>query len=79
MTRVRLCFALLCSLGLSATAQTSPPNIPPRTYREAVGSYDRNHEAMSLRYMDGKIASVVSIAAVVSRIRKSDALRVPTT
>jgi hypothetical protein len=34
---------------------------------------------MSLRYMDGKIASVVSIAAVVSRIRKSDALRVPTT
>jgi hypothetical protein len=29
MTRIWLCFALLCSLGLSATAQTSPPNIPP--------------------------------------------------
>jgi maleamate amidohydrolase len=40
--------------------------------REAVGSYDRNHEDMSLRYMDGKIASVVSTTAVVSRIRESD-------
>ena len=40
--------------------------------REAVGSYDRNHEAMSLRYMDGKIASVVPVAAVVSRIRESN-------
>ena len=38
--------------------------------REAVGSYDRHHEAVSLRYMDGKIASVVSIAAVASRIRE---------
>jgi maleamate amidohydrolase len=38
--------------------------------REAVGSYDRNHEAVSLRYMDGKIASVVSVAAVVSCIRE---------
>jgi maleamate amidohydrolase len=36
--------------------------------REAVGSYDRDHEAMSLRYMDGKIASVVALAALKSRI-----------
>jgi maleamate amidohydrolase len=40
--------------------------------REAVGSYDRNHEDISLRYMNGKIASVLSAAAVVSRIRESD-------
>jgi len=38
--------------------------------REAVGSYDRDHEAASFRYMDGKIASVVSIAAAVSQIRE---------
>jgi nicotinamidase-related amidase len=36
--------------------------------REAVGSYDREHEAVSLRYMDGKIAAVMSIADVVARI-----------
>jgi nicotinamidase-related amidase len=38
--------------------------------REAVGSYDRRHEAMSLRYMNGKIASVMPVAAVLSRIRE---------
>jgi hypothetical protein len=36
--------------------------------REAVGSYDRDHEAMSLRYMDGKIVSVVTLHALKSRI-----------
>jgi nicotinamidase-related amidase len=36
--------------------------------REAVGSYDREHEAVSLRYMDGKIAAVMSMADVVARI-----------
>ena len=36
--------------------------------REAVGSYDREHAAVSLRYMDGKIASVVPVAEVVARI-----------
>ncbi len=36
--------------------------------REAVGSRDREHAAVSLRYMDGKIARVVPIAEVVERI-----------
>jgi nicotinamidase-related amidase len=36
--------------------------------REAVGSYDREHGNVSLRYMDGKIASVVSLATVMSCI-----------
>jgi maleamate amidohydrolase len=40
---------------------------------EAVGSYDRDHAAMSLRYMNGKIASVMPLPAVVSRIRESRA------
>jgi maleamate amidohydrolase len=35
--------------------------------KEAVGSYDRVHGDMSLRYMDGKIASIVSIAELASR------------
>jgi nicotinamidase-related amidase len=39
--------------------------------REAVGSYDRDHETVSLRYMDGKIASVLPLAVVASRIRES--------
>ena len=30
--------------------------------REAVGSYDREHAAVSLRYMDGRIARVVPVA-----------------
>jgi isochorismate hydrolase len=33
--------------------------------REAVGSYDREHAAVSLRYMDGKIARVVPLAEAV--------------
>jgi isochorismate hydrolase len=36
--------------------------------REAVGSYDREHEAVSLRYMDGKIATVMPVAELVARI-----------
>jgi maleamate amidohydrolase len=36
--------------------------------REAVGSYDREHSDVSLRYMDGKIASVVPLTAVMSCI-----------
>jgi nicotinamidase-related amidase len=36
--------------------------------REAVGSQDREHAAVSLRYMDGKIAEVVPVAKVVSRL-----------
>jgi maleamate amidohydrolase len=38
--------------------------------KEAVGSYDRRHEEMSLRYMNGKIASVVSITEIPSRLRQ---------
>jgi maleamate amidohydrolase len=38
--------------------------------KEAVGSYDRTHEEMSLRYMNGKIASVISIAEVPSRLHQ---------
>jgi nicotinamidase-related amidase len=37
--------------------------------REAVGSYDAEHAAVSLRYMDGKIASVVSVAGLTTSIR----------
>jgi nicotinamidase-related amidase len=37
--------------------------------REAVGSYDREHAAVSLRYMDGKIASVMPVAELVARLR----------
>ncbi len=36
--------------------------------REALGSHDREHAAVSLRYMDGKIASVMPVAALVSHI-----------
>jgi nicotinamidase-related amidase len=36
--------------------------------REAVGSHDREHAAVSLRYMDGKIAQVVPVVDVVERI-----------
>jgi maleamate amidohydrolase len=38
--------------------------------REAVGSYDRDHETMSLRYMDGKIASVMPLGTVISLLRR---------
>ncbi len=34
--------------------------------REAVGSYDAEHAAVSLRYMDGKIAAVRPVADVVA-------------
>ena len=37
--------------------------------REAVGSYDQDHETISLRYMNEKIASVISLATAVSLIR----------
>jgi nicotinamidase-related amidase len=37
--------------------------------REAVGSYDREHAAVSLRYMDGKIAAVMPVADVMACIR----------
>jgi nicotinamidase-related amidase len=37
--------------------------------REAVGSRDREHAAVSLRYMDGKIASVMPVADVAARVR----------
>jgi maleamate amidohydrolase len=37
--------------------------------REAVGSYDQEHAAVSLRYMDDKIASVVSVGQCLSRVR----------
>ena len=36
--------------------------------REAVGSPDREHAAVSLRYMDGKIAGVMPVADVAARI-----------
>jgi isochorismate hydrolase len=36
--------------------------------REAVGSHDREHAAVSLRYMDGKIAQVMPVADVVAHI-----------
>ena len=36
--------------------------------REAVGSRDREHAAVSLRYMDGKIAEVLPVADVVARV-----------
>jgi isochorismate hydrolase len=36
--------------------------------KQAVGSYDRSHEDISLRCVDGKIASVVSLDEVASRI-----------
>jgi isochorismate hydrolase len=38
--------------------------------REAAGPYDRDHEGMSLRYMDGKIACVMPLAALMSYITK---------
>ena len=38
--------------------------------KEAVGSYDRNHEDISLRYMIGRIASVVSLTEIASHIRR---------
>jgi maleamate amidohydrolase len=38
--------------------------------RQAVGSYDRDHEAMSLRYMDGKIASVMPLDTAISLLRR---------
>jgi isochorismate hydrolase len=34
--------------------------------REAVGSYDRDHADMSLRYMEGAIAQVRPLAEVMS-------------
>jgi nicotinamidase-related amidase len=37
--------------------------------REAVGSYDAEHAAVSLRYMDGKIAAVLPVAEIVARLR----------
>lgn len=36
--------------------------------RECVGSYDREHEAVTLRYLDGKIASVLDNAQVRRRL-----------
>jgi nicotinamidase-related amidase len=38
--------------------------------REAVSSYDRDHAAMSLRYMDGKIVSVLPLDTVISLLRR---------
>jgi hypothetical protein len=36
--------------------------------REAVGSYDRDHEATSLRYMNRKIASASSVPELISSL-----------
>ena len=36
--------------------------------RDCVGSYDREHEAVTLRYLDGKIASVLDNAQVRRRL-----------
>jgi nicotinamidase-related amidase len=36
--------------------------------REAVGSYDKEHAAMSLRYMNGKIAELLSTPDVIARV-----------
>lgn len=36
--------------------------------REAIGSHDREHAAVSPRYMDGKIAAVMPVADAVARI-----------
>jgi isochorismate hydrolase len=46
--------------AIDAYQRDSNATIPP----SAVGSYDRNHEAISLRYINGKVASVISLAAV---------------
>jgi isochorismate hydrolase len=40
--------------------------------QEAVGSYHRDHEAISLRYMSGKIGFVGSVAEVELRVRGID-------
>ncbi len=37
--------------------------------KEAVGTYDRVHGDISLRYMNGKIASIVSITEIASRLQ----------
>jgi len=36
--------------------------------REAVGSYDKEHEAVTLRYMDGKIARVLSTREITALV-----------
>lgn len=36
--------------------------------REAVGSYDKEHAAVSLRYLDDKIARVLPVGEVVARL-----------
>jgi maleamate amidohydrolase len=41
--------------------------------QEAVGSYDRDHASMSLRYMDGAIAQVMLLADAVSCLEKRKA------
>jgi nicotinamidase-related amidase len=42
--------------------------------REAVGSYDREHERVSLRYMDGGIARVIPLSDVMSYLTKKKSL-----
>ena len=39
--------------------------------RDAVGSYDREHETVSLRYMNDKIATVLPLATAIACIRDS--------
>ena len=41
--------------------------------REAVGSYDKEHAAVSLRYLDGKIARVLPLGEEVARSERSSA------
>ena len=39
--------------------------------REAIASYDKEHAAISLRYMDGKIAEVVPVRDVIARLAQA--------
>ncbi len=39
-------------------------DLPVILARQCIGSYDKDHEAVSLRYMDGKIAELLSNAEI---------------
>jgi len=64
---------VICGINTHACIRTAAIDAYQRDFKvvlpsECIGSYDDEHAQVSLRYMDGKIASVTTIAAIAARL-----------
>ena len=66
----------LCGVNTHACVRTTAIDAYQRDYRvilpqQAIGSYDKQHERISLDYMDQKIARILDVAEVMQIIKTS--------